>query len=118
MTQLDDVLKAYRSGSLSAPQALEQLRAARPMLPPYPLSEGQRGLWVLEKSASGESGYNVPIAFRARGRLSVDRLHAACEFLWSQHPVLRTVVEQLDGVLQQRIAPLAPVPWIVEDNAP
>ncbi|HWU86913.1 MAG TPA: amino acid adenylation domain-containing protein, partial [Kofleriaceae bacterium] len=117
MTQFDDVLHAYHSGSLSAPQALEQLRAARPTLPPYPLSEGQRGLWVLEKSASGESGYNVPVAFRARGPLSVEKLHAACEFVWSQHPVLRTVIEEVDGVLQQRIAPLTPVPWIVEDKA-
>jgi len=118
MMQLDDVLKAYRSGSLSAPQALEQLRAARPTLPPYPLSDGQRGLWVLEKSASGESGYNVPVAFRVRGRLSVERLHAACEFLWSQHPVLRTVIEQADSVLQQRIAPRTSVPWSVEASAP
>ena len=87
--------------SLSA-MAPDQTLQTEPQ-PLTPLSEGQKGLWVLQKLSPEMSAYNVPIALRFRQALSVDNLKQACEFLLNQYPILKTLIEEQDGIPFQRI---------------
>ena len=87
--------------SLSA-MAPDQTLQTEPQ-PLTPLSEGQKGLWLLQQLSPEMSAYNVPIALRFRQVLSVDKLKQACEFLLNQHPILKTLIEEQDGIPIQRI---------------
>jgi amino acid adenylation domain-containing protein len=62
-----------------------------------PLSEGQIGLWVLQKLYPEMSAYNVPLAFRATG-IDVDALERAVQTLLARFPILGRVVEDAEPV--------------------
>ncbi len=64
-----------------APQAVSE---------PFPLAEGQLGLWLLQKSDPAMSAYNVPIALATQTPVDVPKLRQACRWLLQQHPVLQT----------------------------
>jgi len=55
-----------------------------------PLSEGQKGLWLLQKLEPGMTAYNIPIALRINDKIQVDILKQACGFILKKHPVLQT----------------------------
>jgi amino acid adenylation domain-containing protein len=112
----EELLRAFRSGEISAADALCRIKALDPP-PAYPLGEGQRGLWALEKAGLADGAYNVPLCLRFRAGLAEDLFKSACEFVWAQHATLRTVFEETDGAPKQRIAPLSRVPFVREDAA-
>jgi natural product biosynthesis luciferase-like monooxygenase protein len=78
-------LEAYQS-STDAGGAL--LRVQRGDL--LPLSHAQERLLFMRTLGGNEAAYNIPVAFRVRGPLDVDRLQQAVDALVRRHEVLQT----------------------------
>ena len=55
-----------------------------------PLSEGQKGLWLLQQLAPGMTAYNLPIALKIDDSIRVDVLRQACAWMLQKHPILQT----------------------------
>ena len=72
-----------------------------------PLSEGQKGLWALQKTFPEMSAYNVPICFRILQKLDMEVFKKACRFLTKQYPILTTVIKVVDGSPHQIMDPQA-----------
>ena len=80
---------------------------ADPASAPVAFAQGQ--LWFLDRLQPGSSAYNVPAAFRLRGRLDVEALEAALSAIVERHEALRTVFAEVDGAPVQRILSPEPV---------
>ena len=93
-----------------------QRRAAdciRPIGPTLPLSFAQQRLWFLDQLEGG-SLYNVPVALRMSGELSVAVLSRVLGEVVRRHEVLRTVFRGDGGEPRQVILPprrLSRFPW-------
>jgi amino acid adenylation domain-containing protein len=81
----------------------------------WPLSVGQRGLWMLDREVG--AGYNVPLAFRIRGSLDIAHLRSAWAVALLDHPGLRVCIRQRDGALYQRTAAIDTLPFVQVDAA-
>ena len=80
---------------------------------PLPLSFAQERLWFLNQFEPQSAFYNIPIALRLRGRLSLAALESTLNELLRRHEVLRTTFtgeggkpEQMIGAAQSRPLPL------------
>ena len=70
----------------------------------FPLSEGQKGLWLLQELSPEMSAYNVPMAIHIRAAVDGDALKKSGAFLLEKHPLLRAVISRdKEGALQQTI---------------
>ncbi len=69
----------------------------------YPLTSSQKRLYLLHQMDAAAMGYNMPEAFRVRGKLDVKRLEQSLNALIDRHEVLRTAFEMCDGVPVQRV---------------
>lgn len=67
-----------------------------------PLSEGQKGLWLLHQLAPHASAYNVPMALRFEGGLDVELFRRACAHMLRRFPILASVFGQRNGEPFQR----------------
>ncbi|WP_435603464.1 amino acid adenylation domain-containing protein [Streptomyces sp. bgisy130] len=74
-----------------------------------PASRGQQALWFLDRVHRGAPAYAIPVCYRIRGPLDVARLDAALTAIVARHQALRTVFEEQDGKVWQRIRPAGPV---------
>ncbi|TYS11712.1 amino acid adenylation domain-containing protein [Bacillus subtilis] len=63
-----------------------------------PLSEVQKGLWTLQKMSPEKSAYHVPLCFRFSSGLHLETLQEAFGFVFQQHPILKHVIREKDGV--------------------
>jgi len=61
-----------------------------PLMNKKPLSEGQKGLWLLQKLEPGMTAYNIPIALKINDNIQADILKQACGFILKKHPILQT----------------------------
>ncbi|HTD27755.1 MAG TPA: amino acid adenylation domain-containing protein, partial [Xanthomonadaceae bacterium] len=79
--------------------------ALRPMPRPevIPLSFAQQRLWFLHQFEGPSPTYNIPLAMRLHGALSVEVWQAALGDLLERHESLRTVFTEVDGVAQQMV---------------
>ncbi|WP_440099570.1 condensation domain-containing protein [Streptosporangium sp. H16] len=68
----------------------------------------QQGMWVTEQTVGGGAAYHMPILVHLRGDLDTGALLAACEAVVARHPMLRSVVAEVDNEL--RLVPGAGVP--------
>ncbi|WP_420402296.1 amino acid adenylation domain-containing protein [Nisaea sp.] len=69
--------------------------------PDLPLSTMQLGILAEQWLAPRSTRYNVPVAFRVRGRIDLASLRAALSWLAARHEVLRTVYRDgPDGPVQ------------------
>ncbi|WP_193187606.1 non-ribosomal peptide synthetase [Nisaea sediminum] len=69
--------------------------------PDLPLSTMQLGILAEQWMAPGSTRYNVPVAFRVRGRVDLAALRSALAWLAERHEVLRTVYRDgPDGPVQ------------------
>ncbi|MCX7366149.1 MAG: SDR family NAD(P)-dependent oxidoreductase, partial [Alphaproteobacteria bacterium] len=66
-----------------------------------PLSEGQKGLWLLHQLAPQTSAYNVPMALRLP-ELDIELLQQACAHMLRRFPILASVFGQRNGEPFQR----------------
>ena len=80
-----------------------------------PLSFAQQRLWFLDQLEGSSSEYNMPEAFRLRGRLEVQALERAVRTLVERHESLRTRFVQLEGEPCQVIEPEVSIALQVED---
>ena len=72
-----------------------------------PLSCSEQRLWFLEQCGEiGVAAYNIPIAIRLLGDLSVTKLRKCFDFLIARHENLRTVFKSQLGKAYQEIMPL------------
>ena len=69
------------------------------------LSFGQERLWLLDRLDPGKAVYNIPRAFRIRGRLDVEALGRALETIQERHEVLRSAFPAVDGNPVQVVGP-------------
>jgi amino acid adenylation domain-containing protein len=94
-----ELLDKYKEGELSTSELRQKIQELTPqLLVKKPLSEGQKGLWMLGKVAPGMSAYNLPICFRIRKRLDAKLFRQALEYMLERHPILKTVIEEKNGI--------------------
>ncbi|MEU4533382.1 condensation domain-containing protein [Streptosporangium sp. NPDC023825] len=68
----------------------------------------QQGMWVTEQTVGGGAAYHMPILVHMRGDLDTGALLAACAAVAARHPMLGSVVAEVDTEL--RLVPGAQVP--------
>jgi len=73
----------------------------------FPTSFGQRRLWLIDQVERGGALYNVPSAFRVRGRLDPGALEQSIAGVIARHEILRTTFRAVDGEPVQVVAPAA-----------
>lgn len=79
---------------------------AIPVLPAqddYPVSNGQKRFWVLDKIEPNKSTYNIPGAYILEGSLDVDAWQKAFQLMIERHESLRTSFVVIDGEPRQKI---------------
>ncbi|APU13108.1 MULTISPECIES: non-ribosomal peptide synthetase [Actinoalloteichus] len=74
-----------------------------------PASRGQQALWYLDKVHRGAPLYAIPVCYRIRGPLDIERLDAALTAIVTRHEALRTVLVQKGGTVWQHVRPAEPV---------
>jgi amino acid adenylation domain-containing protein len=86
---------------------------------PLPLSFAQERLWFLQQLAPASAEYNIPIAYRIRGKVSVTALEASVDEIVRRHHALRTridaTVRNAEGVPRQSVLAHARVPLAIID---
>ncbi len=63
-----------------------------------PLSPFQEGLWFLDKLTPKNPMYNLNINLRLQGNLNLPALEKALNLVVERHEILRTVIQENDGV--------------------
>lgn len=63
---------------------------------PQPLSFAQQRLWFLDQLDPGNTAYNMPGAFRVKGRLDVSAFEQALQEIVQRHAVLRSHTVMVD----------------------
>ena len=69
----------------------------------HPVSCSQKALLELSMRSSRIGAWNASMIVKVRGRLKVERLRAALDYLVARHPVLRTVNAVAPGTMSQRV---------------
>ncbi|MCP5008127.1 MAG: hypothetical protein GY941_29945, partial [Planctomycetes bacterium] len=64
----------------------------------FPLSEGEKGLWLLQIANPSMSAYNVPICYQITGNINLKVLEKAWSFVLEQYPILKTRIIEEDGI--------------------
>lgn len=86
---------------------------------PAPLSAAQQRLWFLQRLRPQSTEYNLQLAFRARGPLSLDALARALAGIVERHEPLRTVVAVgSTGEPVQVVRPASEVPLVRRPQPP
>ncbi|MDH3276103.1 MAG: condensation domain-containing protein, partial [Gammaproteobacteria bacterium] len=83
---------AKRTTTLSA-QPIERLKPS----PDYPVSFAQERLWFLDQLEPGKAFYNMPLAIRLHGELSIPALGRTLNAIVSRHQTLRTRFASRNG---------------------
>jgi hypothetical protein len=107
---LDGLTEAQKRELLG--KLLREKAAARSL---FPLSFGQRGLWVLYQMDPTNASCNMPLPARFSSHVDVPALRKALQGLIDRHPSLRTTFEEHDGRLMQRVHPTMTMPFRVSD---
>ena len=69
----------------------------------YPVSSSQQRMWILQQSGTGNTAYNIPMAFELSKELDYDKLSCALKILVERHDALRTVFIVREGKLRQKV---------------
>jgi tyrocidine synthetase-3 len=69
----------------------------------YPVSSGQRRLWILSQQEDLEGIYNVPSFYRIHGNLEIEMLRMSFDTLVARHESLRTTFCQVGESVMQKI---------------
>ncbi|MDQ0497108.1 non-ribosomal peptide synthetase, partial [Paenibacillus brasilensis] len=80
-----------------------------------PLSEVQKGLWLLHKISPEMNAYNVPICLRFNTKIEIESVQQAFYIVLEQHPILKSVIEEENGNPYQNFQPTQPLHVYVED---
>ncbi|WP_158692086.1 non-ribosomal peptide synthetase, partial [Streptomyces aurantiacus] len=97
----DQILAGFKAGLHTAEDVLafyERLQAARQGgADRRPLSEGQKGLWLLHKLRPTADVYNVPVCFRTSAPFDVAVFEEAFRHVTSRHTLLHSVIAEDEG---------------------
>ena len=99
----------------AAPAAQTPSSAGDPEPGLFPLSEGQKGLWLLQRMNPDLSAYNIPVASCFSKGPDPECLLKACAFTLDQYPVLKTVIKEKEGRPFQKTVPDQAVAMEKED---
>ncbi|MGS0763567.1 amino acid adenylation domain-containing protein [Syntrophomonas curvata] len=110
-----EILMAYKEGKLAEDDVKERLRMIKQQSMKQPLAEGQKGLWILQKSLPDLSSYNLPICFRVNQTLDIEIFKKTCHFILEQFPILSSIFGEDNGVPYQLIKPSKPLFFEHED---
>jgi acyl-CoA synthetase (AMP-forming)/AMP-acid ligase II len=69
----------------------------------YPLTTGQRRIYVQSQFRGTYTSYNIPVSVILEGKLTKERVSAAIESIVRRHDILRTSIVTVDGVPYQKI---------------
>ena len=69
----------------------------------FPASFAQQRLWFIDQLEAGSATYNIPVAFRLKGELSLNALEDALNEIIRRHEVLRTVFPSQGGKPVQEV---------------
>ncbi len=108
------LLEAYQSGELSAAEFKQKLMDIREANLKMPLSEGQKGLWLLHKVAPSSCAYYLPFALRLSNP-DVSQIKRALNVVREQYPILTTEIYSDNGVPYQKLCPEQPLFFQQED---
>ncbi|MCP5007723.1 MAG: hypothetical protein GY941_27875 [Planctomycetes bacterium] len=64
----------------------------------FPLSEGEKGLWMLQTATPSMSAYNVPICYHISGNINLEYLGKAWDFVLEQYPILKARILEKEGI--------------------
>ncbi|MCP5007891.1 MAG: alpha/beta fold hydrolase, partial [Planctomycetes bacterium] len=64
----------------------------------FPLSEGEKGLWMLQTANKSMSAYNVPICYQISGNTNLEYLEKAWDFVLEQYPILKARILEKEGI--------------------
>ncbi|MCP5002869.1 MAG: SDR family NAD(P)-dependent oxidoreductase, partial [Planctomycetes bacterium] len=64
----------------------------------FPLSEGEKGLWLLQTTNPSMSAYNVPVCYQISGNIDLEYLGKAWDFVLEQYPILKARISENDGI--------------------
>lgn len=112
-----ELLMAFKEGKLSAARLQDELRALKQQPCKMPLSEGQKGLWMLHKVSPAMSSYNVPLCFQVKQKLDIEKFKQAGSFMLEQYPILTSIFGEADGVPYQMIQASQLLDWQHENIA-
>ena len=73
----------------------------------FPTSFAQRRLWFIDQVEPGNTLYNIPFAFRVRGRLDPAILRASFLAVVERHEILRTTFAAVEGEPMQIVSPVS-----------
>ncbi len=82
-------------------------RSPAPAGKEFPLSEGQRALWLMQQLAGGDARSRLSRAIDVHGPLDVSAFINALHRVAKRHPALRTIIGSTDG---------EPMQWISDDD--
>ncbi|MBZ0257107.1 amino acid adenylation domain-containing protein [bacterium] len=89
----------------AAPAAAYQEIAKAPDADNFPLSHGQRRLWILAQMEGASAAYNMPAALLIEGAVDAGAFAAAFASLIQRHESLRTAFVMIDGEPRQTVLP-------------
>jgi amino acid adenylation domain-containing protein/non-ribosomal peptide synthase protein (TIGR01720 family) len=112
--RLDDLAGALVADPAVREQDMEAPRAGEASSV-YPLSQGQRALWFLERLAPTGGAYNIAVPTRIVGPLDVEALRRSLQALVDRHPALRTTFEEGDGEPIQQVHDRVEVDFQVQE---
>ncbi len=71
----------------------------------FPLSFGQRGLWIVQRLVPGNTAYHIHYAAKVHPPVAPERFQQALEVVVSHHTALRTTFQEQDGIPYQSVHP-------------
>jgi acyl carrier protein len=89
-------------GSLDS-SALVPFHATGEMPEVFPLSEGQKALWFLNRLAPDSSAYNLVFSGKFRPLLDIDAMKKAFALLFERHPLIDVTFASRNGELVQMV---------------
>ncbi|MBC9250735.1 hypothetical protein A9179_10650 [Pseudomonas alcaligenes] len=82
-----------------------------------PLSFAQQRLWFFSRLESGSTAYNIGGLLRFDGELDLACLRHGLDQVYARHAALRTLFREHDGLAQQAVQPVGPMPFELIDLA-
>ncbi|WP_139488131.1 non-ribosomal peptide synthetase [Brevibacillus dissolubilis] len=96
MTEFE-ILMGFKSGKYTSEEVLAFYEKQN-ITVKYPLSEGQKGLWMLHKLDPTSDVYNIPVCFRIRAKVDIEKLKQAFAVVVTRHEQLSCLVSEEEGV--------------------
>src|SRR5438477_3798420 len=86
-TEIKDGIARHKPEIISLLEGREIGQQAR-QSKEFPLSAGQKGLYILQKLHPDMSAYNVPLCLKISGKINGELMERAWEYVQDQFPIL------------------------------